>query len=123
MSDTSKPSSLTKINTDHKPTHTEPHSVQITNIHLNEANSLRLSQSVRMYIRGRGEIGYHTGEIKTPAKTDASYSTWDAENSMIMSWLMNSMDEEISANYMCYSTAKELWDNASQMYSDLGNYS
>ncbi|KAA8531213.1 hypothetical protein F0562_005873 [Nyssa sinensis] len=42
---------------------------------------------------------------------------------MVMAWLVNAMDEEISANYMCYSTAKELWDNVSQMYSDLGNYS
>ena len=33
------------------------------------------------------------------------------------------MEEEISANYMCYSTTKELWDNVSKMYSDLGNYS
>ncbi|KAF5467577.1 hypothetical protein F2P56_011815 [Juglans regia] len=42
---------------------------------------------------------------------------------MVMAWLVNAMDEEISANYMFYSTAKELWDNVSQMYSNLGNYS
>ncbi|XP_010269385.1 PREDICTED: uncharacterized protein LOC104606050 [Nelumbo nucifera] len=33
------------------------------------------------------------------------------------------MTEEIGANYLCYSTTKELWDNVSQMYSDLGNQS
>ncbi|RVW43801.1 hypothetical protein CK203_074064 [Vitis vinifera] len=49
--------------------------------------------------------------------------TWDAENSMIMAWLVNAMEEDISANYMCYSTAKELWDNINQMYSDFGNQS
>ncbi|XP_035548064.1 uncharacterized protein LOC118349022 [Juglans regia] len=76
-----------------------------------------------MYIRGRGKIGYLTGETKEPEKTDSSYVIWDAENSMVMAWLVNAMDEEISANYMCYSTTKELWDNVSQMYSDLGNYS
>lgn len=106
-----------------KPTHPEPYSIQITNIRLNEANFLRWSQSVRMYIRGRGKIGYLTGEAKEPVKTDPSYSVWDAENSMVMAWLVNAMNEEISTNYMCYSTAKELWDNVSQMYSDLGNYS
>ena len=60
---------------------------------------------------------------KEPAKTDAAYATWDAENSMIMAWLVNAMEEDISANYMCYSTAKELWDNINQMYSDFGNQS
>ena len=36
---------------------------------------------------------------------------------------MNSMAENITANYMCYTTAKELWDSLNQMYSDLGNQS
>ena len=47
--------------------------------------------------------------------------TWDAENSMVMAWLVNAIDEEISANYVCYSTAKELWDNVNQMCSNFGN--
>ena len=42
---------------------------------------------------------------------------------MIMTWLVNSMEEEIQANYLCYSTAKELWDNVTYMYSDIGNQS
>ncbi|RVW14724.1 hypothetical protein CK203_092620 [Vitis vinifera] len=54
---------------------------------------------------------------------DHSYATWDVENSMIMAWLVNSMEEEISSNYMCYPTSKALWDNIIQMYSDLGNQS
>lgn len=70
-----------------------------------------------MYIRGRGKIGYLTGDVEAPEISDPSYVVWDAENSMIMAWLVNSMDEDIGANYMCYSTAKELWDNVSQMYS------
>ncbi|KAI3446825.1 hypothetical protein Pfo_003490 [Paulownia fortunei] len=97
------------------------HSVQITTIRLNENNFLRWSQSVRMYIKGRGKIGYLTGDTIELSKTDSSYATWDAENSMIMAWLVNSMEEDISSNYMCYPTAKALWDNITQMYSDLGN--
>ena len=37
--------------------------------------------------------------------------------------LVNSMEEHISSNYLCYSTARELWKNINQMYSDLGNQS
>ena len=76
-----------------------------------------------MYIRGRGKIRYLTGETKELEKTDPSYALWDVENSMIMAWLVNAMEEEISLNYMCYSTAKELWDNVTHIYSNLGNYS
>ena len=96
------------------------HSFQITTIRLNGSNFLRWSQAVRLYIRGRGKIGYLTGKTTEPEKTDATYATWDAENSMIMAWMVNAMEEDISANYMCYSSAKELWDNINQMYSDFG---
>ena len=33
------------------------------------------------------------------------------------------MEEDSSANCMCYSTAKELWDNINQMYFDFDNQS
>lgn len=42
---------------------------------------------------------------------------------MVMTWLVNSMDEEIGVNYLCYDTAKELWEGVSQMYSDFENQS
>lgn len=58
-----------------------------------------------------------------PAPKDPTYPIWDAENSTVMMWLVNSMDEDISSNYICYHTAMELWDNINQMYSDLGNQS
>ncbi|CAN1287671.1 hypothetical protein LINPERPRIM_LOCUS19674 [Linum perenne] len=40
-----------------------------------------------------------------------------------MTWLVSSINEEISSNYLGYSTAKELWDDVSETYSDLGNQS
>ncbi|RVX15199.1 hypothetical protein CK203_008073 [Vitis vinifera] len=62
-------------------------------------------------------------QVSNPTSTNDVINTPDTENSMVMMWLVNSMDEDISSNYMCYPTAKELWDNINQMYSDLGNQS
>ena len=53
-----------------------------------------------MHIRGRGKIGYLTGDMKELEANDANYPTWDAENSMVMTWLVNSMEEDKSSNYM-----------------------
>ena len=63
---------------------------------------------MRMYIRGRVKIGYLTGDTKEPAANDANYLVWDAENSMVMTWLVNSMEEDISSKYMSYHMANEL---------------
>ncbi|KAL3733913.1 hypothetical protein ACJRO7_023290 [Eucalyptus globulus] len=102
---------------------TEPHPIQITSIKLNRDNFFRWSQSVRMYIRGRGKIGYLTGDNAEPATDDPTWAVWDAENSAVMTWLTNSMEEDIGTNYLGYYTAKELWDAVCEMYSDLGNQS
>lgn len=72
-------------------------------------------------MRGGSKISYLTGEKKAPATTKEV--TWDAENSMVMAWLVSSMDEDIASNYMNYPTAWELWDNILHMYSDLGDQS
>ncbi|KAJ4942683.1 hypothetical protein NE237_000049 [Protea cynaroides] len=102
---TTTPASTFTIN---KPSHSENHTVQITTIRLNGDNFLRWSQSVCMYLRGRGKMGYLTGNAKEPAVEDPLHAVWDAENSMVMAWLVNSMEEEINSNYMCYPTTKEL---------------
>ena len=109
--------------TENHGSNSDSHSILITTIRLNGNNFLCWSQSVRMYIRGRGKIGYLTGDTKAPDLKDTTYTTWDAENSMVMAWLVNAMDEAIASNYMSYPTAKELWDNIHQMYSDRGNQS
>ena len=65
-------------------TYHENHPVQITTIRLNGPNYFRWSQSVRLYLRGRGKIGYITGDKKQPDREGANYDTRDGENSMIM---------------------------------------
>ena len=42
---------------------------------------------------------------------------------MVMAWLVNSMEPKIGRNYLSYKIAKEIWDTAKVMYSDLGNVS
>ena len=99
------------------------HSIQITSFRLNGSNYFRWSQSVQMYICGKGKMGYLTGDHKEPDDSNPQHDVWDAENSMVMTWLVNSMEEEISSNYICYSTTKELWESVKEMYPNLENKS
>ena len=57
------------------PSTAECHPIQITTIQLNNDNFLCLSQSVRMYIQGRGKINYLTGDTPAPNSADLTYST------------------------------------------------
>ncbi|KAG8488956.1 hypothetical protein CXB51_016958 [Gossypium anomalum] len=98
-------------------------SLIITNHRLDGKNFLQWSQSVLMALRGRGKIGYINGQIPRPASTDSGYTTWELNNSMVMAWLINSMEGHISRTYLFFKIAKEMWDAIKENYSDLGNAS
>ncbi|RVX10421.1 Retrovirus-related Pol polyprotein from transposon TNT 1-94 [Vitis vinifera] len=90
---------------------------------LNGQNFIQWAQSVRIFICGKGKEEYLTGAIVQPKEDDPGYRTWKLENSMVMSWLINSMTNDIGENFMYYGTAKEIWDAARETYSNIDNTS
>lgn len=99
----------------------ESGSILITSHKLNGQNYLQWSQSVLMFISGKGKDEYLTGEIEIPEKGDPKYRLWKSDNNMIMSWLINSMNNDIGENFLLYGTAKEIWDAAKETYSSSEN--
>ncbi|KAL5548964.1 hypothetical protein UlMin_004195 [Ulmus minor] len=85
---------------------TENSSPLIINHKLNGHNFLQWSQSVFMYICGRGKDEYLIGEVLIPAATNPKYRTWKIENHMVISWLINSMTTEVGENFLLYKIAK-----------------
>ncbi|KAF5454932.1 hypothetical protein F2P56_024561 [Juglans regia] len=82
---------------------------------LNGKNYLKWSQFIRTYLKGKGKLSHLLGT--GPKEGNPRYDAWDEADSMIMSWLWNSMNPEISNTCMFLSTAKEIWDAVQQTYS------
>ena len=99
----------------------ESPAIQITAHRLNGENFLRWAQSVKFFVSGRGKIGLLDGTRKPLKPGDEGYQTWHAENSMLMAWLINSMEPEISQGYIFYTTAKDIWEAVNLMYSNQEN--
>ena len=97
--------------------------IPITGHKLNGNNYLQWSQSVKMFICGRGKDEYLIGEIVPPKNVDPKFRTWKVENNLVMSWLINSMTNEIGENFLLYSTAQEIWEAAKEFYSSKENTS
>ena len=74
-----------------------------------------------MFISGKSKDEYLIGEIEIPKKGDPKYRLWKSDNNMIMSWLINSMNNDIGENFLFYGTAKEIWDAAKETYSSPTN--
>ena len=96
--------------------------LQITSFKLSGRNFLAWPRSVQLVICGKGKFGYLNGSISQPEPTDPSFPAWDINNSMVMSWILNSMDNSIAEIYLLYPTAKAIWDVVTMACSDLGDF-
>ena len=56
-----------------------------------------------MFICAKGIDDYLIEVAVPPCKEDLKYRTWNSENSMMMSWLINSMTNEIRKNFLLYN--------------------
>ena len=76
-----------------------------------------------LVIKGRGKAEYLTRTVAAPLETAPNYDTWEAKNSIVMAWPINSMEPNIGWTYMFHKTAKEIWEAIQEIYSDLENTS
>lgn len=95
----------------------------ITGHKLNGQNYTQWVRTVKIFLQGKGKEGYITGDSKSPEKGDPNLNKWQLENSLVMSWLLNTMTNEIGENFLYYDTAKEMWDAVKETYSNVDNTS
>ncbi|GAV59099.1 UBN2_3 domain-containing protein, partial [Cephalotus follicularis] len=81
----------------------------------NEKYYLKWSQFVKTYLKGKGRLSHLLGTWLEPG--DPEFGVWDEADSMIMSWLWDSLDPTISDTCMFLKTAKEIWDSIHKTYS------
>ena len=74
-----------------------------------------------MFNSRKGKDDYLTGEIEIPKKEDLKFKQWKIDSHMIMSWLINPMNNDIGENFLLYGTAKEIWDATRETYSSSEN--
>ncbi|CAL5365889.1 unnamed protein product [Camellia sinensis] len=98
-------------------------SMKITTSLFNGQNYLAWSQSLTLFLKSRGKMGYVDGRIQAPSTTDSGYDQWEITNSLIMSWLIHSMVPELGEGYLSMETAQDIWEAVAVTYSRKGNFS
>ena len=108
---------LTKNQTQtHLPTYDA--SIAQISIKLDGTNYALWSQFVEMYISGKDKLGYINGDFLQPEPTDLTFRRWRTENAIVKGWLINSMDPSLISNFICFPTAKLVWDSVATTYFD-----
>ena len=102
----------------------------IDNISLSQISAVKLdgagtylawSRACLLFIKSRKLLSYITGDKKPPNVSDAAYAQWDSENSLVMTWFLNTMHPRISKQYLLLDTAEKIWNSTKRTYSRKGN--
>ncbi|KAF3771673.1 hypothetical protein EJ110_NYTH59828 [Nymphaea thermarum] len=79
------------------------------------------SRSFMLSVKGHRKK--HIIEEDEPINKTEKYITWEDDDNMVMSWIMNSVQPQIASTITYYTTAKEMWDFLRQTYSQDKNVS
>ena len=75
-----------------------------------------------LILRAKSVEGYVLGKVSEPkAKEGEEWKKWSATDSLVLTWLFNSLTHAVSASVNPLSTSTEVWDALSKMYSGKGN--
>ncbi|KAJ4769381.1 hypothetical protein LUZ62_053638 [Rhynchospora pubera] len=95
----------------------------ITSCVLKEGNYDVWVKAVRNALRAKNKLGFIDGTVVKPksgGKDDSLSDMWDMCNSMMVSWLFNSIDSDLQPSIAYCETVKELWDDLKERFS-VGN--
>ena len=71
-----------------------------------------------MCIGARNKAGYLIGETKKPESENPNLGAWITENHRVKNWLIDSMSPLLMQQFLCLSTAKEIWEVVLKMFYD-----
>ncbi|XP_045832254.1 uncharacterized protein LOC123923607 [Trifolium pratense] len=67
------------------------------------------SRAMMVALRSKHKLHFINGALPRPLDEDRDSIAWDRCNTMIMSWISNSVDPEISQSILWMDTASEIW--------------
>lgn len=89
-----------------------PHSEsQITTVLLNGGNYTLWAKSTSLFLYGKFKLGFVMGKVVRPEKFDPTYDEWEANDRIVMFWLLNSMDPVIAEGFLFLNSIKKIWDS------------
>ncbi|KAJ4768963.1 Retroelement pol polyprotein-like [Rhynchospora pubera] len=77
-------------------------------------------KAMRNALRAKNKLGFIDGTVMEPKIGDLEYGLWGTCNSMMVSWVFNSIDPSLQPSVAYYETIKEMWDDLRERFS-VGN--
>ncbi|KAL0349508.1 UNVERIFIED_CONTAM: hypothetical protein Sradi_4100000 [Sesamum radiatum] len=76
---------------------------------LNGNNWLSWSRSVRIALEGRDKLGYIDRTCVRPADDSANLRQWRITDTMVRTWILNTLSKDIVNAYLYATSVRSLW--------------
>ncbi|CAL1375244.1 unnamed protein product [Linum trigynum] len=77
---------------------------------LDGSNYQTWQRAVRMALKTKHKLGFIDGTLPMPDHTHPDFVLWDASNTMVLCWILNSVHKDISRSVLQHENAKVVWD-------------
>ncbi|MCI31147.1 flavonol sulfotransferase-like protein, partial [Trifolium medium] len=67
-------------------------------------------------LRSKHKLRFINGSLPRPSDDDHDSIAWDRCNTMIMSWISNAVEPEISQSILWMDTASEIWQDLQERF-------
>uniref|UniRef100_A0A2N9ISU2 Retrotransposon Copia-like N-terminal domain-containing protein n=1 Tax=Fagus sylvatica TaxID=28930 RepID=A0A2N9ISU2_FAGSY len=84
---------------------------------LNGDNYQTWSRSMLIALTAKNKEGFVNGSIEPLNPSSASYGSWKRCDTMVLSWILNSLSKEISASVIYLDTSIEVWKDLNEKFS------
>ncbi|KAL0417020.1 UNVERIFIED_CONTAM: hypothetical protein Slati_3533900 [Sesamum latifolium] len=83
---------------------------------LTRKNFLNWSYAVKRALRAKMKLGFIDGTLLKPDVTDATFEKWIRVDSMVTTWILNSISKEIVEGFMYTKSSRSLWLDLEERY-------
>jgi len=84
---------------------------------LTGSNYIQWKRSCEVSLSAKNKLSFVNGNFEKPVATSPLFPLWERCNSMVISWLLHSVDKEIAASILYIPTAAQIWTDLSQRFS------
>uniref|UniRef100_A0A6N2KIH2 Retrotransposon Copia-like N-terminal domain-containing protein n=1 Tax=Salix viminalis TaxID=40686 RepID=A0A6N2KIH2_SALVM len=103
--------------------HTSDHpSMNLVPKALDGTNYAMWRRSMLISLSAKNKMGFINGTIITPTENDPKYMLWQRCNDLVLSWILNSLNQEIANSVLYVETPSEIWVDLQERFSQ-GNFS
>ena len=85
---------------------------------LTGSNYLTWSQSMKIALISKHKLGFVNGKCVQPDMNSKEYEAWLRADSMVISWILNSISKDIVDAFLYTNTAKKLWDELGERFGE-----